>query len=525
MTRLGAALVVTAVAALLVLPPLGQRTLATNDEVRFALLARDILERGQWFDVEFRGTRYQNKPLLYPWSIAALSRLGGRVTEATTQAPVAVAAVGSVLFTFLLGDRLFTRRAGLWAGLFLATSYGVFALSQSSLPDLLVVCFQMMAGYAFWRAVHEPPGRRALVGFYAALAFAVFAKGPVGLLPLLPITLWLWSEYGLRGVVPRLWSPVGAAVFALVTLVWLGPFLLHGSESFGRSVVWQDWLAWYMGVPPLRNLGNAVVDILVGLLPWTLVSPLAVYHAWRERRAPAVRFALLWAAVPLLVIVLAQNQRTRYLAPVYPGATLLIAWWASAHAADRTGTGRILGWTSLAGALTIIALLAAPAWLGPEQRPFAPEWSWQALPVVMAVGLLGIAFWLGLSAARPAVIVYGGVGAMVVILGYGVWLYTARFNELWDFPRLAAGIERHAAGGEAGMFGVRWFPLDFYLGRPVRWIGTVEEFNAFLQRGDHPVGLVNGRTWRSLHGRVPPNVGVLEEVTMGGQDAFLVARR
>lgn len=33
-------------------------------------------------------------------------------TEATVHAPVAVAAIGAVLFTFLLGDRLFTRRAG-----------------------------------------------------------------------------------------------------------------------------------------------------------------------------------------------------------------------------------------------------------------------------------------------------------------------------------------------------------------------------------------------------------------------------
>ena len=240
MTRLGAALLVTAVSGLVVLPPLGQRTLATNDEVRFTLLARDMIERGVWFDVQIRGTQYRNKPPLYPWSIAGLSLLRGRITEGTAQAPVAVAAIGSVLFTFLLGDRLFSRRAGLWAALILATSYGFFALSQLSLPDLIVVCFQTMAGYAFWRAVREPPARGALVGFYAALALAVFAKGPVGLLPLLPAAIWLWSEHGPRGVARGLWSPVGAAVFALVTLIWLGPFLALGSASFGRSVLWQN---------------------------------------------------------------------------------------------------------------------------------------------------------------------------------------------------------------------------------------------------------------------------------------------
>ncbi len=522
MTRLTAALVVTAVSALLVLPPLGQRILATNDEVRFALLARDMLDRGVWFDVQFRGTRYQNKPLLYPWSIALLSRVRGRVTEATVQIPVAVAAIGSALFTFLLGDRLFSRRAGLWAALVLATSYGFFALSQSSLPDMIVVCFQTMAGYAFWGAVREPPARGALVGFYAALAFAVFAKGPVGLLPLLPAGMWLWTERGRKAIVGGLWSPAGAAVFVLVTLTWLGPFLALGSASFARTVLWQDWLAWYAGLPAPRNLGNLTVDLLVGLLPWTLVAAPAVLWAVRAQRNPAVKFALLWAAVPLLVIMLAQNQRTRYLAPVYPGVALLVAWWADAHAADRTTAARVFGWISLGGAVAAIALLAAPTWLGPEQRPFGPGFSWQALPLFMAITLLGIALFAGLRAGRPAVLMYGGVVAMVAILSYGAWLYTLRFNELWDFRRLTASIEGHAAGGETAMFGVRWFSLDFYLGRPVRWLGTVQEFDAYLRRADRPVGVVNSRTWLSIQGQTSRGIRILEETTIGGQQILIV---
>ncbi len=522
MTRLSAALLVSAVTALLVLPPLGQRVLATNDEVRFALLARDMLERGVWFDVQFRGTPYRNKPLLYPWSIAALALARGRVTEAAAQAPVAAAAIGSALFTFLLGERLFNRRAGLWAALILATSYGFFALSQQSLPDLIVVCFATLAGYSFWRAVGEPPGRGALVAFYAALAFGVFAKGPVGLLPLLPAAIWLWSEHGLRGVGRRLWSPLGAAVFALVTLIWLGPFLALGSASFGRAVLWQDWLAWYLGVPAPKNLGNLAVDLLVGVMPWTAVAALAILGAARARRDAAVKFALLWAAVPLLVILLAQNQRTRYLAPVYPGAALLVGWWADAHGTARGTAGRVIGWVSLASAVAAVAALYWPAWLGPEQRPFAPGISWQALPLIAGCALAGGALFWGLRAGRPALLVHGVAAAMVVILGYGTWLYNPRFNEVWDFRRLAASVERHAAGGDAAVFGARWFSIDFYLGRPVLWLRTVEELNSFLDRGNRPVAVVNGRTWLRIQGQISPAIRVLEQTTIGSQDVLIV---
>ncbi len=522
MTRARAALLVSVVSAVLVLPPLGQRVIGTSDEVRFALLAKDMIERGAWFNVQLRDKQYRNKPPLYPWAIAGLSILRGRVTEATAQAPVAVAAIGGVLFTFLLGDRLFNRRTGLWAGLIVATSYSFFAHSQLLLPDLIVVCFATMAGYAFWCAMRELPGRRALVAFYAALALGVFAKGPVGLLPLLVAMVWLWSEHGAREVPRRLWSPAGSLVFAGVTLFWLAPYLALGAGSFGRAVVWHDWLAWYLGVPPLRSLGNFAIDAVVGFLPWTVLAPLAMASAARERRSPAVRFALLWIAVPLVAVILAQNQRTRYLLPLYPGLALLVAWWADAHGAERTPAARAVGWLSLVAGGAAIVALDHPEWFGPEQRPFVPGLSWAALPLATGGALIGGALFWGLRMGRPTIVVHGVVAATVLILGSGVWLYNSRFNETSNFRRLAASVERHADGGEAGAFGGRWFSIDFYLGRPLRSIGTVEELNEYLARDERPVVVVNGRTWRAVQGQISPHVRVLEEVTVRGQPMLIL---
>jgi len=523
LTRFRAALLVSLVAAVLVLPPLGQRIIATSDEARFALLARDIIEGGAWFDLQVRGKQYRNKPPLYAWSIAALSLPSGRVTEATAHAPVALAAIGAVLFTFLLGDRLFNRRAGLWAALILATSYGFFGHSQLLLPDMLVVCFAALAGYAFWRAMSEPPGRGALLAFYAALGLGVFAKGPVGLLPLLVAALWLWSEHGRRGV-GRLWSPVGIGVFALVTLLWLGPFLALGSGSFARTVLWRNWFTWYVGVPSVGKLADPAIDLIVGFLPWTLVAPLAVARGARAWKTPAVRFALVWSLVPLLVVALAANQRTRYLLPVYPGLALLVGWWTDAQGSARSPAGRVLGWVSLALGAAAIAALNAPEWFGQDQRPYVPGLSWQILPLVAGAALIGAALFVGLGAGRPSFLVHGVAAGMVVILAYGIWPYNTRFNEIWDFRRLVANIERHAAGGEAGIpgFGGRFFSIDFYLGRPLRPLQTVGEFNAYLARAERPVVVVRGPVWRALQGQISPEVRVLEQMTVGAQNMLIV---
>ena len=149
---IGRAALVAAFAALLVLPPLGQRFIASGDEARFAVLAQDMLTRGTWFDARVRDQRYRNKPLLYPWAIKLLSMPRGRVTETTAQLPIAVAAVAAVFFATLLGQQLFSARAGAIAGLVTATSYGFFAHSQLLLPDMLVVALGL--------APSAPSGRR-----------------------------------------------------------------------------------------------------------------------------------------------------------------------------------------------------------------------------------------------------------------------------------------------------------------------------------------------------------------------------
>ena len=174
--RVRDALLVVLLASALVLPPIGQRLIPTSHEARFALLARDMLDRHVWFDAQIRQQPYRNKPPLHPWTIVAGSWWTGRVTEWSARLPSALATIATVLGTFLLADRLFGGRAGLWAALVIATSYGTFAHSQMILPDMLMVAFGVIAGYCFWRAVTEPGGRMAMIAFYAMLGLGVFTR-------------------------------------------------------------------------------------------------------------------------------------------------------------------------------------------------------------------------------------------------------------------------------------------------------------------------------------------------------------
>ena len=516
------ALIVAAVAALLIVSPLGRHLIAYSGEARMALLARDMIERRVLFRAHVEGQLYRNKPPLYPWSIALASLPGGRVTAATAQVPVAVAAIATAVVTCLLGARLFGRRTGLWAGLILTTSAAFFGHSQVLLPDMLVAAFTTAAAYAFWRYVSAPPGRLALAGFYTAVAFAVFSKGPIGLLPLLAAAIWLLTEHGPRGLV-RLYSPAGLVIFAAVTLSWLGPFLSAGTGSFGETVLWGDWLSWYLGVPAPGRVGQFLLHGLLGFLPWSVMLPLGLAHMWRSRRDPAARWALLSLLVPLAVIVISANRLAIYLLPLYPFAAIIVAAWADQRGAMATRPARVLAWLFLVG--VVVALVAAP--FVPDLQEsgilLLPGFVWKALPLVMGALLLGGVFFWGLSRGRPALVVYGGAALMMVLLSVGVRLNEEAIERTQDFRIVAAALQRHAAGGDMRLFSASLLlPVDFYVGRQLDRMFRVEEMRDYLARPGRPVALMDRRYWRDFQRDLPPDLVVLEKISIQGQDLYIV---
>jgi 4-amino-4-deoxy-L-arabinose transferase-like glycosyltransferase len=505
-------------AALLVLPPVGQRVITTGDEARFTLVARDMLERGTWFEAWVRHKRYRNKPPLYPWSIKLLSLPSGRVSQTAAHLPVALAAVATVFGTALLGQRLLGRRAGVFAGLVLATMYGFFEQSLTLLPDMLVVAFWMAALYAFWASVADPPGMGARAAFYVLIALGVFAKGPLGLVPLLVAGAWLVTEHGWRGLA-RLWSPWGVFGFAVVSAAWLLPFVRLGGRSFVEKVLVENWLNWYVGGPSARALVNYVGEAAQGLVPWPLLLALALLAARGAWRDGAYRFAFLAWAVPFFVMMLSSNQRVRYLLPSYAGAALLVGWWADRHAAARSRAARLAAWLAPAAVAAAIAALVVPG--RPRDGGPLEGVATVALLVAGAVALAALA-WHGLRAGRAVLLVGGTAAVMAGLLAVGVWQYNGWVNRTQDYPALAAAAERHARGGEICVFGGRFFSIDVYLGRPVCSMYTVEHFNEFTARPDRPVVVVNGRTWGNIQGQIPPEVRVLETLRIRQQDMHIV---
>ncbi|MBI5440116.1 MAG: glycosyltransferase family 39 protein, partial [Deltaproteobacteria bacterium] len=188
------ALLAIAVAFLLV--ETGHTPFFEPDEARYAEIPREMLATGDFVAPHLNGYRYYEKPPLHYWAVAASMSLFGE-TEWAARLPVKLSAAGMVLFTVFFARRRFGERVGLLAGLIVATSLLVVALSRLNTIDTPLSFALSSAAFAFASfQEHERAGDRArarvaLYLLHFSCAAAVMLKGLVGLvLPGGAILVW-----------------------------------------------------------------------------------------------------------------------------------------------------------------------------------------------------------------------------------------------------------------------------------------------------------------------------------------------
>ncbi len=98
-----------------------------------AQIARNMLTSGDWVSARLDGVLYLEKaPLIY-WFIACSYKVFGSVDWAA-RIPVAIACIGLGWLTAAFGVWAFGRRAGLYAGLCVSTSIGLFLFTRILIP-------------------------------------------------------------------------------------------------------------------------------------------------------------------------------------------------------------------------------------------------------------------------------------------------------------------------------------------------------------------------------------------------------
>ncbi len=328
------ALLVLAVAVLVA--ETGHTPFFEPDEARYAEIPREMLATGDLVAPRLNGFRYYEKPPLHYWAVAASMSLFGE-SELSARLPAKLSAAGMVLVTVLFARRRYGERVALVAGLVVATSILVVALSRLNIIDGPLSFALSSAAFAFAAfQEHERSGDRArarlaLYLLHLSCAAAVLLKGFVGLvLPGGAILVWALLSRRL-GIVPKLFSPGPLLLFLVLVVPWHVAIARRDGDWFDFYVVGEHFRRYFeTGHRRTAQPLFFVFVLLAGLVPWTpflgrLAGALPSLRRgeWRERGAEAY-LQVFWVLV-LVFFSVSRSKLVPYILPVWPALAVLLA--------------------------------------------------------------------------------------------------------------------------------------------------------------------------------------------------------
>jgi 4-amino-4-deoxy-L-arabinose transferase-like glycosyltransferase len=348
---------------------LGSFGLIGADEPRYAQVAREMLERHDWITPTLGGVPWLEKPVLYYWEAILSYRVFG-VSDWAARVPSAVDATLSVFAVYFFLRR-FRAGSHLDGALIAASAAGIIGFARAASTDMPLTAMLSIAMMS-WYGWHESEDRRYLSGFYAFLALATLAKGPVApLLAAMILGIFVIAKGDLQLVRRTLWIP-GIILFLLIASPWyvavqiknpqfFRVFIIeHNLARFGTNLYHHPEPFWYY--LPVTCLG---------LVPWTVLVLAALWEsarAWISEKREMLRsedslnaFLIIWLIVPLVFFSTSQSKLPGYILPALPAGALLLAEYVRRHVRDgeRPGAMWIAGHSIVAGALIVPALMIA----------------------------------------------------------------------------------------------------------------------------------------------------------------------
>jgi 4-amino-4-deoxy-L-arabinose transferase-like glycosyltransferase len=310
------------------------------DEPRYAQVAREMMERGDWITPTLAGQHWFEKPPLLYWVEIVCFKMFG-VSEFSARLGPALMGLATVICLWLLGRSLGSDY-GKWFAIVAASTLGLIVFAHGATTDIVVtfpITAAMVSFFVFDRRKTDgDSGVRLyapLASLYLFVGLALLGKGLIGI-------LFPFGIVGLYYLLSRRFTPTsffvsliwGVPGAAAIAATWYLPmYQRHGWEFVDEFIIKQHFqrfttneyqhpqpFYFYLGILPLM------------MLPWLPLCLGAIWHVIKrlgrsDNNAPLLSslgiFAACWLAVPLGFFSFSGSKLPGYVLPALPGAVIL----------------------------------------------------------------------------------------------------------------------------------------------------------------------------------------------------------
>ncbi len=386
---------------------LGTRGLNEPDEGRYAEIAREMIERGDWLVPHLWFVPHLDKPPMTYWLVALSLKCFG-LNAWAVRLPVALAGLSGVWAAFLFARSIAGATAARNAALILLSSLLYWGMARMLTTDIFLTQFIAWSLYFFWRSwraldgladVEEEVRAKAAKQFFlwhvaswVALAGGFLTKGPIALLiPFAAVgaLLVFRRKEKLRLNLLVLGVIGGTLVFGILVVPWFATIFQTVPQAFDFMV---------MGQAVGHSFGTAIDNrgkpfyffigvLAAGFLPWTpLLGWLWRRAHWRTldaARKDAWVMLTAWAAFTFVLFSFTRAKLPAYILPMFPAlAVLVVMRWNEFF--EEQGRGK---WSArMRAALALLAILPMIALPITLNIAFNLTWTtWSTIPAVWLI--------------------------------------------------------------------------------------------------------------------------------------------
>jgi len=306
-----------------------------------AIVAREMLERGDWAVMHINGIRWLEKAPVHYWMVAASYAVLG-VREFSTRLPLGLAVAGLVWMVYVFGRDFFNEQAGFYAGLTMCTSVGTFLFTRTMIPEAIYALLFTAAFYLFLRAWTGTMSPRAgYWGFAALVGMAVLTRSLVGVIfPVGTVVIFLvlsgrWRRVSATADKRELPVISSLLIFLAVAVPWHLIVGLRTPGFFHYYFINEQFLR-AIGARYPADYTNVALPFwwaahLLWLSPWSLFAGYALRELPRPRMwkhaldadGQAKLLLFVWAGFILLFFSVAKRLEY-YSFSAYPAMALLL---------------------------------------------------------------------------------------------------------------------------------------------------------------------------------------------------------
>ncbi len=336
-----------------------------GEETRRGLMAREMIESGNWLVPTQQGIPRFTKPPLHYWAITIVGVIRGEVDVWAVRLPSLAAMVLTAIAIYVFARQFSTRMCAFGSAIAYLSMLQVMQIGRLGEMEALFTLLLSSSLFVWYWAyeVRRSPALAWSAG-YTLCALAALVKGPQA-------PVYFVGGTAVYLTLSRRWRALfhpthlmGVVLALAVAALWIVPYSqVMGWSSVKRVFVGEA--AIRMSGPTwgaiLAHLGGFPFKLLGCLLPWSILLFAYLDRRFREslrNEAAALRFCTICVAIAVPTVWLPPGGRTRYLMPLFPLCAVLIGAVFSRIA--WAGTDEPLGrfWRNNMRILSVISIAA-----------------------------------------------------------------------------------------------------------------------------------------------------------------------